>query len=205
MLNQEDTFDYAWASLNYAIALGFVKDAKDVFTHYQQAFELLKKKGFEKSVVFAGGLGHLGRFYGRHGYEKEAIQYMREGIEILDGPCLNEKGSRVESLALRRDLADYLARIGDCAGAVALCGPLLDETRHDNIAHGQILVILARAKLKASKVDDSNPQLQQEAREFVQQAITLFNKYNPNEPTWLTRQKAQPSLEEAELLLKECA
>jgi tetratricopeptide (TPR) repeat protein len=88
-----------------------------------------------------------------------------------------------------------LARSGEGEAATTLCKALLDECK-DNIWRGQILTILARAKLKMGQ--------KEEARQHLDQALELLTRHNPNEPAWLTRQKAESHRVAAEALRLEC-
>jgi hypothetical protein len=93
MLNHENSHEYASTLLNHAVALSFVS-TNEVIGHFDEAFNVHRKVGSETSVSFASGLAHLGRYYHRQNHHAEAKQKLKQAIEMLDGPLLNEPGSR---------------------------------------------------------------------------------------------------------------
>ena len=96
---------------------------------------------------------------------------------------------------VKRDLAEAMLADGQASEALSLCKEVLGEVAEDNIARGRVFLTMS----KASKATGD----QREAIAKAREAIVSLNKHNPNEPQWLTRQKAQTHLENAESYLKE--
>lgn len=194
MLNQEKTFDFAWTSLNYAVALSLTQNGTQVMSHFDEAFKLLEAQGKENSLVYAAGIAHQGRFLVRTSRIAEGVQRLRDAISRLER-C-EDKGSVKELAVVRKDLADTLSRSGDGAGAMELCRALLSEpAASENLWRGTLLVAKARAHLALGARD--------EAQAALDEARTVLVKHAPDEPGWLTRQKAAAPLQEADELEKQ--
>ncbi len=166
-----------------------------VGSRFDEAFALLRSVKGHETLVYASGLAMMGRWHLREGRPKEGIEKLREALALIARLPPLEKGLAAESLATRRDLAEALAGEGELEEAAHICERLMEETAGDNLQRGQVMVVLARVKLKAGLTD--------EARHLLRDAIALFNLHDPNEPLWLTRQKAAVPLEKAEGLLKQ--
>jgi tetratricopeptide (TPR) repeat protein len=195
MLNQENTFEYAATSLQYAIALSLTTDGRMIVSRFDEAFKLLRELQATETLVYASGLSVLGAWYVRDGRHKEGIDKMREALAVLARLPATEKGVKSETQAVRCELAAALITAGDVDEGEQICTRLLEETGDDNVRRGQVLVVLARAKLKGGKKD--------EARDLLRQTVTLLTHHVPGEPLWLTQQKGAVPLAAAEALLKE--
>ena len=166
-----------------------------IVSRFEEAFKLLRDLQATETLVYANGLAMLGRWFVRDGRHKEGIDKMREALAVLARLPATEKGVKSETQTVRCDLADALVAADGVEEAEQVCTRLLEEVGGDNVRRGQVLVVLARAKIKTGK--------SAEARELLRQTIDLLNRHVPDEPLWLTRQKGAVPLEAAEALLKE--
>jgi len=195
MLNQENTFEFAATSLQYAIALSLSTGGRMIMARFEEAFKLLRDLQATETLVYATGLAALGQWLVRDGRHKEGIDKLREALAVLARLPATEKGVKSETQTVRCELANALVAAGEAEESEQLCSRLLEETGGDNVRRGQVLVVLARVKLKTGKTA--------EARELLRQTIDLLNKHVPDEPLWLTRQRGAVPLAAAEALLKE--
>ena len=186
MLNQEATAEYAAASLNYAVAISHTGGG-DVLDSFEQAFQMFERLDGTESPVFALGVADLGRFLVREGRLSEGVAKLKEALQRLE--ALADKGAT----DVRRDLAEALLADGQAEQALEMCSALLNDVK-DNIARGRVLLTMSKASEALGKRSDAIAR----ARE----AILSLNKHDPNEPQWLTRQKAQAHLDAAEQYLE---
>ena len=177
---------YAAASLNYAVATGFTGEG-DVPEAFEQAFAMFAKLDGIETPVFAGGVADFGRYLVRQKQFHDGVEKLREALERMER--LGDKGA----IDVRRDLADALLQDGQTEEAVKTCVSLLGNVA-DNIARGRVLLIMGRANEALGRID--------EAVKNIREAVMVLNKHDPNEPQWLTRQKAQVHLDAAEEYLK---
>ena len=188
MLNQEETPEYAAASLNYAVAISHTGEG-DVLDSFEQAFQMFERLDGTNTVAFALGVADLGRYHLRQNRAHEGVERLRDALLKLS--LVNDKAV----VDVKRDLAEAMLADGQASEALSLCKEVLGEVAEDNIARGRVFLTMS----KASKTTGD----QREAIAKAREAIVSLNKHNPNEPQWLTRQKAQTHLENAESYLKE--
>lgn len=192
MLNQENTAEYAWASLGYAVAQGHMRN-RDSAQLFQDALSMFDKLNLTESPVFALGLADFGRYYFREKRFELGVKKMREALVVFKRIGDEKSKDYVDVL---RDFAAAMSHVEDHASeSVEICKTLLELIPPvDNIGRGRTMLVYAQAALCLGHKDD--------ALKLVEEAVVLLSRHDPGEPTWLTRQKSGPHLEEADELIK---